>query len=73
MRNPADNSQALAAFMTRKAEIDGLLGRLTALSVEHFGIQPDAVTWADVGTLGGYLERPREVRNQDFHEGEYVS
>lgn len=38
MRKP--NDQALAAFLTRKAEIDTMLARLTALSDEHFQGRP---------------------------------
>ena len=34
MRKPADNSQALAAFIARKAAIDAILERLTALSAD---------------------------------------
>jgi hypothetical protein len=41
----------LAAFIARKSEIDTILARLTALSSEYFGREPDAVTWGDVGTL----------------------
>jgi hypothetical protein len=43
--------QALAAFVSKKAEIDAMLTRLQALSDDHFGYAPDDVTWAHVGTL----------------------
>ena len=49
MRKPRDNSQALAAFIARKTEIDAILARLIALSPEQFGRQADAVTSGDVG------------------------
>jgi len=51
MRQPSDNSAALAALMARKTEIDTILARLAALSAEHFIRVPDDVSWADVGTL----------------------
>ena len=38
------NSQVLAAFMARKQKIDTILPRLTALSADHFGTEPDTVT-----------------------------
>jgi hypothetical protein len=33
--------QALAAFVSKKAEIDAMLARLQALSEDHFGYSPD--------------------------------
>ena len=72
MRKPTDNNDALAAFIARKTEIDTILERLTALSAEHFNAMPDAVTWADIGTLGGYLEGLRRVSDAAFHEGEHA-
>jgi hypothetical protein len=35
------NEDALAAFVSRKAEIDAMLTRLQALSDDHFGYAPD--------------------------------
>ena len=37
------HSAALAAFIAKKAEIDTMLGRLSALSDEHFGLSPDGL------------------------------
>lgn len=42
---------ALDAFITAKSEIDTLLARLTALSADHFGADPDAIHWGHVGDL----------------------
>ena len=42
--------QALAAFISKKAEIDTMLTRLQALSEDHFGYAPDEVTWGHVGS-----------------------
>jgi cytochrome c553 len=36
--------QALAAFVSRKAEIDAMLTRLQALSDDHVGYTPDDVS-----------------------------
>ena len=46
------NEDALAAFVSKKAEIDTMLTRLQALSDDHFGYSPDEITWGHVGTLG---------------------
>jgi hypothetical protein len=72
MREPTNNSAAVVAFITRKAEIDVILARLSTLSDEHFNIAPDDVTWADVSTLGSYLSVLRRVRDAAFHEGEHA-
>jgi hypothetical protein len=73
MSKEHNNTAALAAFVARKAEIDTILNRLAALSAEHFSCTPDEITWADVGTLGSYLQRLREISNAAFHEGEHAT
>ena len=57
----SSREQALETFIARKAEIDELLARLADLSDEHFGVGPDDVTWADVGSLGCVAGRLREA------------
>ena len=73
MRESLDNSEALAAFIAHKAEIDTILARLVALSADHFNRAPDDISWADVGTVGSYLEGLRKVSNAAFHEGEHAA
>jgi hypothetical protein len=73
MRKAPDNSQALAAFIARKSEIDTILARLIALSDEHFNRSSGDITWADVGTLGSYFEGLRRVADAAFHEGEHAA
>ena len=73
MNKALKNTDTLAAFIARKAEIDTILARLAALSAEHFNCAPDEITWADVGTLDSYLERLREVSDAAFHEGEHAT
>ena len=48
----AQNSRetALAAFLSKKGEIDTLLARLQALSDDHFNTAPGEVNWGHVGT-----------------------
>jgi hypothetical protein len=43
------------------------------LSAEHFNRAPDDVTWADAGTLTGYVKGLREVSDAAFHEGEHAA
>jgi len=72
MKRTADNSEALAAFLTKKAEIDSALARLTALSANHFGADPDSVNWGTVGTLEFYATQLRRISDAAFKEGEHA-
>jgi hypothetical protein len=65
--------QALAAFVSKKAEIDAMLARLQALSEDHFGYSPDEITWSHVGTLEHYSELLRRITDSAFHEGEHAA
>jgi hypothetical protein len=59
---------ALAAFVSRKAEIDEMLARLQALSDDHFNVGPDEVNWSHVGSLGHIAERLAEITAFAFGE-----
>jgi hypothetical protein len=63
---------ALDAFIARKAEIDTMLERLTALSGEHFGYSPDAIDWGHVGTLTHYAGLLKQITDSAFKEGEHA-
>ena len=67
-----DNSEALAAFLAKKAEIDAALARLTALSADHFGADPVSVNWDTVGTLEFYATQLRRITDAAFKEGEHA-
>ena len=62
--------QALAAFISKKAEIDSMLDRIQSLSDDHFGYAPDDISWDHVGTLGYYAEMLKRVTDSAFKEGE---
>jgi hypothetical protein len=64
---------ALAAFVSKKAEIDAMLTRLQALSDDHFGYAPDDVTWSHVGTLEHYAELLKRITDSAFNEGEHAA
>ena len=63
---------ALAAFVSKKVEIDKMLTRLQALSDDHFGYAPGDVTWAHVGTLKHYAELLKRITDSAFKEGEHA-
>jgi hypothetical protein len=65
--------QALAAFVSKKAEIDAMLARLQALSADHFGYAPDEVAWAHVGTLEHYADLLKRITDTAFNEGEHAT
>jgi hypothetical protein len=67
------NDDALAAFVARKTEINGMLTRLQALSDDHFNYSPDEIDWGHVGTLGYYAELLKRVTDSAFKEGEHAS
>ena len=66
------NEDALAAFVSRKAEIDTMLARLQALSDDHFGYSPDEVTWSHAEGLAHYAELLKRITDQAFNEGEHA-
>jgi hypothetical protein len=70
--NTRSSEQALAAFVSKKAEVDLMLARLQALSADHFGYAPDEVTWAHVGTLEHYAELLERITDMAFNEGEHA-
>ena len=66
-------AQALAAFVSKKAEIDAMLTFLQALSDDHFGYAPDEITWGHIGTLEHYAELLKRVTDSAFNEGEHAA
>ena len=65
--------QALADFVSRKAEIDAMLTRLQALSDDHFNYSPDEIEWGHVGTLGYYAELLKRVTDSAFNESQHAA
>ena len=47
--------------MAGKTEVDALLARIAAASDDHFGTNPERVTWGDAGSLGFVTERLKEI------------
>ena len=65
-------AQALAAFVSKKAEIDAMLTRLQALSDDHFGYSPDEITWSHAEGLAHHAELLKRITDQAFNEGEHA-
>ena len=68
-----NNDAAINAFIGKKAEIDGMLTRLQALSADHFDVASEDVTWGHVGSLEYYAENLRRVTDAAFNEGEHAA
>ena len=64
---------ALDAYIARKAEIDTMLARLTALSDDHFEAHPDEINWGHVGTLNNYASLLRQITDSALKEGEHAA
>ena len=58
------DTEALAAFIAHKAEIDRLLEQLLAHSHEHLNLAPEEVHWGHVGELDDWLACLRRVAKQ---------
>ena len=56
-----DNTKAQQAFIANKAQIDEMLGMLTALSDEHFNTSPETVGWGEVGSQEYAIKRLKEA------------
>jgi len=65
-------TEALAAFIATKAEIDMMLARLSALSDDHFETHPDKIQWGNVGDLNHYAGVLRQITDSAFSEGEFA-
>ncbi|MFC3118870.1 hypothetical protein [Jhaorihella thermophila] len=63
-----NHEAALAAFVSRKVEIDEMLARLQALSDDHFNVGPDEVNWSHVGSLDHIAERLAKITAFAFGE-----
>lgn len=72
MKRNRDNSEALAAFIAKKAAIDTMLARMAALSANHFDADPDSVNWGHVGTLEFYATQLKRITDSAFREGEHA-
>ena len=72
MTNSKQNGAALSAFIARKAEIDAMLARLSALSDEHFDCAPDEINWGHVGTMAHYASLLKQITDAAFREGEFA-
>jgi hypothetical protein len=72
MKRYTDNSEAVDAFLAKKAEIDTMLTRLAALSADHFNATPEEIHWGHVGNLEFYVSLLKRVTDSAFREGEHA-
>ena len=72
MKRYTDNSEAVAAFLAKKAEIGTMLARLANLSADHFNAEPETLHWGHVGNLEFYVSLLKRVTDSAFREGEHA-
>ncbi|WP_096701340.1 hypothetical protein [Magnetospirillum sp. 15-1] len=73
MTKRSDNTQAIDAFLAKKAEFDAMLARLQSLSDDHFNWTPDEITWGHAGTMAHYAETLKNITDSAFQEGEFAT
>lgn len=56
----------------KAANIQALLKRLSEAAGDHFGDDPDAITWGHVGSLGAIEEKLQHLNDMVFKESEYA-
>ena len=70
---PKANDAALAAFVTRKAEIDAALDRIRAASDAHFFASPEHVQWGHVTALADHAALLKRITDAIYSEAEHSS
>jgi hypothetical protein len=71
--NIRSSEHAMAAFVSKKAEIDAMLARLQALSDDHFGYSPDEITSSHAEGLAHYAELLKRITDMAFNEGDHAA
>lgn len=64
--------EAIDAYIGKAVNIQEMLKRLMEAADDHFGDDPDAITWGHVGSLGAIEEKLRHLCDMVFREGEYA-
>jgi hypothetical protein len=72
MTKRSENTQAIDAFIARKADFDAMLARLQTLSADHFNWTPEEINWGHAGTMAHYAEMLKRITDSAFHEGEFA-
>lgn len=57
----ADKQKALEAYVARVESVRRQMQALLTAAEDHFGTQPDDITWAHVGSLAHADEQLKEV------------
>jgi len=69
---PKANDAALAAFISRKVEIDAALDRIRAASEDHFFASPEDVNWGHVTALADHAALLKRITDTIYAEGEHA-
>lgn len=73
MSNTTKNLTAIDAFIAKTATFERLFEQLQRMRDEHFGVNPDAVTWGDVADMSYRLEQLQQLTDAYFKEGEFAA
>jgi hypothetical protein len=71
-RRETDQQRSLAAFLSRKAEFDGLIAELQRASADHFGAELETVLWGQTAWLAHATAKLKAIADQHFGRGEHA-
>lgn len=72
-KHEANQKKSLDAFLTAKFEFDELVAELQAMSVDHFGANPEKALWGEVGSLTDWNRGLRQITDAYFRRGEFAA
>ena len=72
-RQQANQQRSLEAFLAEKARFDAMVAELQQMSADHFGADPEAVLWGQVGDLQQANSLLARVTDAYFKRGEHAA
>jgi hypothetical protein len=69
----ARNGTCISAFLRAVSRLEEALDRIKAASMDHFGTDPDHLTWADVASATRYAEQAKLLADEITQTGEFAA
>jgi len=60
------------AYITKSANVQAMLKRLSDTAADHFDTNPDEINWGNVGDIGDIEEKLKYLCDVVFKEGEHA-
>ena len=71
-KREANQQRSLESFLAEKARFDAMVADLQQMSADHFGADPEAVLWGQVGDLQNWNSLLARVTDSYFKRGEHA-